>query len=58
MVFAGLGYLLDQKLNHRYLFTLLGMFLGFGYVMVEAWKFVRNINRSDQPEVKHDADRT
>ena len=54
MVFAGMGYLLDQKLNRDYLFTLSGVFLGFLYILYEAWKLVKATNQPEKHEDSSD----
>lgn len=46
-VFSGIGYLLDRKFRDDYLFTLLGVFVGFAYVLYEAWKLIQTVNPSE-----------
>lgn len=41
LVFAGLGYWIDQKRGSDYFWTVCGMFMGLIYSGYEVWKLVR-----------------
>lgn len=50
LVFTGLGYYADRKTGHRYLWTIIGMFLGLAYAGYEVWKLVRISEKSDETD--------
>ena len=46
LFFSFIGYQLDQKLKTQY-WTLVGVFVGFGYSGYEVWKLVKKLQEEE-----------
>jgi F0F1-type ATP synthase assembly protein I len=50
IVFAGLGWWLDRARGSGVFWTVVGLLLGFGFGLYEAWKAIRQIDPHKAPQ--------